>query len=185
MSTFEIIMAVVLGTSAAVAIVLYNNLIQLRNECDRAFGNIDVLLRQRTDELPNLVEVVKAYATFERDTLREVTEARAAAHAARTPAEAEQAAGLTARAMGSLLLLAESYPDLKANQSFLLLQKRITGIESEIADRREFFNQTVTAWNTRIEQFPDSFLAGMFLKARRRALLKLAGIEPVRVDLAA
>ncbi|MDZ4805886.1 MAG: LemA family protein [Candidatus Eisenbacteria bacterium] len=185
MSNFEVIMGVVLVTIVASAIVLYNNLINLRNECDRAFGNIDVLLRQRTDELPNLVQVCRAHMTHERETLREVSEARAAAHAAHTPAEADLASGLAARAMGSLFALAESYPDLKANRSFLLLQKRITGIENEIADRREFFNQTVTAWNTRIEQFPDALIAGPFLKGRRRPLLRLAGIEPVRVNLAA
>ncbi|TPW16703.1 MAG: LemA protein, partial [bacterium] len=166
-------------------IVLYNNLVNLRNECDRAFSNIDVLLRQRTDELANLVEVVKAYMVHERETLRDVAQARAAAEAARTPAEAERAAGMVAGAMGSLFALAESYPDLAASSSFRMLQKRITGIENEIADRREFFNQAVTAWNTRVEQFPDALIAGPFLKGRRRPLLKLAGIGPVKVDLAA
>lgn len=185
MSSFEVVMGVAIATILVAAVILYNNLVNLRNECDRAFSNIDVLLRQRTDELPNLVEVVKAYMAHERETLREVAEARAAAKAARTPAEAEQAADLVAGAMRSLFALAECYPDLAANSSFLLLQKRITGIENEIADRREFFNQAVTAWNTRIEQFPDALIAGPFLKGRRRPLLELAGIRPVKVNLAA
>jgi LemA protein len=185
MSSLEIVAGVVFLVVAVAAVVVYNNLVGLRNECDRAFGNIDVLLRQRVDELPNLVEVCKAYARFERETLIAVAEARNVAAGVRTPADAETAARLAARAIDAVMLVAELYPDLKANHSFLLLQKRITGLENEIADRREFFNQTVTAWNTRIEQFPDALIAGPFLKARRRPMLKLAGIADVRVRLAA
>ena len=185
MSNLEIVMGVVLATMAFAAIVLFNTLVNLRNECDRALANIDVLLRQRTDELPNLVEVCKGYRDFERDLLPRVLMARQAAWSARTPAETEHAADLATRAFGSLMAVAEAYPNLKANKSFVMLQRRITGIENEIADRREYFNETVTAWNTRIEQFPDSLVAGLFLRARRRSLLKLSGIARDRVDLAA
>jgi LemA protein len=185
MSSLEIVVGVVPVVIVAAAVVLFNDLVRLRNECDRAFANIDVLLRQRADELPNLVNVCQAYARFEQGTLAEVAEARATTGRAATPAQAEAAARLTARVMGTLLMVAEQYPVLAADRSFRALQQRITGLENEIADRREFFNQTVTAWNTRIEQFPDALIAGPFLKARRRALLKLAGIENVKVSLAA
>lgn len=175
-SPLDIALGIGLVTLAGWFVVLYNGLIALRNDCDRAWGNIDVLLRQRYDELPNLVETCRAYMTHERETLTRVTEARRAGLNARTPAEADHAAARTGAALSQVLGLVESYPELQASRNFLALQHRITGIENEIADRREYFNHAVTAWNTRIEMLPDRLVAGM-IGARRRDLLRLPGIE--------
>lgn len=184
MPLLDIAVGLLLVAVIGSAIVVYNRLVALRNDCDRAFANIDVLLKQRSDELPNLVAACKGYMLHERETQRLVTEARNRTALARTPAEADRATLLVNQAFGELLATIEAYPDLKASEPVAALQKRITGLENEIADRREYFNHTATAWNTRIEQFPDVFLANL-LRARRRATLKLEGIGPVSVRLAA
>src|SRR5205085_10363970 len=148
-------------------IILYNELVRLRNDNDRAWANIDVLLKQRHDEIPNLVETVKGYMQHERQTLLAVTQARTASMSAATVGQKAQADLLVAGALRGLFAVAESYPDLKANQNFLKLQNRISELEERIADRREFFNDDVNTYNTRINQIPDMFLAGMMnLKAR-------------------
>lgn len=154
-----ILLGVTGGVVVAVFVMLYNGLINLRNDCDKAWSNIDVLLRQRYDEIPNLVEVCKGYIRHERETLTRVVEARKAGLAAHSPLEADQAHGRASSATADLFLVAEGYPDLKANEQFLRLQKRITGLESEIADRREYFNNCVNNYNTRIAQLPDVMVA--------------------------
>ena len=144
---------------------LYNNLVALKHNVDKAWANIDVLLKQRHDELPKLVETCKQYMAYEKDTLEKVIQARSAVAAAREkgdipalgPAETQLRLGL-----GSLFALAEAYPDLKADQNFKHLQSRISGLEDAIADRREFYNESVNANNIRIEQVPDVFIARMF-----------------------
>jgi LemA protein len=149
------------------AIIIYNELVRLRNDNDRAWANIDVLLKQRHDEIPNLVETVKGYMQHERQTLLAVTEARAASMTAATVGQKAQADLLITGALRGLFAVAENYPDLKANQNFLKLQNRISELEERIADRREFFNDDVNTYNTRIKQIPDLFLANMMgLKAR-------------------
>jgi len=152
---------------AIYAIILYNELVRLRNDNDRAWANIDVLLKQRHDEVPNLVACVKGYMEHERDTLEAVTRARAASlNAASIPQKAQADLFLTG-ALRSLFAVAENYPDLKANQNFLALQNRISELEERIADRREFFNDDVNTYNTRIAQLPEVFLARMMeLKSR-------------------
>lgn len=148
-------------------IIIYNELVRLRNDNDRAWANIDVLLKQRHDEIPNLVETVKGYMQHERQTLLAVTEARAASITAATVGQKAQADLLTTGALRGLFAVAENYPDLKANQTFLKLQNRISELEERIADRREFFNDDVNTYNTRIKQIPDLFLANMMgLKSR-------------------
>ena len=148
-------------------IIIYNELVRLRNDNDRAWANIDVLLKQRHDEIPNLVETVKGYMQHERQTLLAVTEARAASITAATVGQKAQADLLTTGALRGLFAVAENYPDLKANQTFLKLQNRISELEERIADRREFFNDDVNTYNTRIKQIPDMFLANMMgLKSR-------------------
>lgn len=157
-----------LGIIAAVvlyAIALYNNLVSLKHNVDKAWSNIDVLLKQRHDELPKLVETCKQYMQYEQDTLEKVMQARAAVFNAREkgdvaalgPAETQLRMGL-----GNLFAVAEAYPDLKANDNFQHLQSRISGLENAIADRREFYNESVNRNNIRIEQFPDVIIAKNF-----------------------
>lgn len=146
-------------------ITIYNNLVQIKHNVTKSWANIDVLLKQRHDELPKLVETCKQYMKFEQDTLTRVIEARSKVFSAREmhnlPALG-QAEGTLRSALGSLFALAESYPDLKANQTFQQLQTRISSLENGIADRREFYNESVNINNVRIEQFPDAVIASMF-----------------------
>ncbi|MCW8887558.1 MAG: LemA family protein [Gammaproteobacteria bacterium] len=154
-------------------IVIYNNLVRIKHNVTKAWSNIDVLLKQRHDELPKLVEVCKQYANFEQETLEKVMQARSAVSAAREqgdvaalgPAETQLRLGL-----GNLFAVAEAYPELKANESYQHLQSRISGLEGAIADRREFYNESVNINNIRIEQFPDLFIARMFGFDERKML---------------
>lgn len=148
-------------------VILYNGLVRLRNENDRAWANIDVLLKQRHDEIPNLVETVKGYMQHEQQTLLAVTQARAASISASSIGQKAIADLQIASALRGLFAVAENYPQLKANDNFLRLQVRITELEERIADRREFFNDDVNTYNTRIGQIPDVFVASaMGLKPR-------------------
>jgi len=150
---------------AAYAVVLYNNLVSLKHGVTKAWANIDVLLKQRHDELPKLVETCKQYMGYEQETLEKVMKARSAVSSARQAHDvpAVGAAETQLRlGLGNLFALAEAYPDLKANETFLHLQSRISGLENSIADRREFYNESVNNNNVRIEQFPDVILARMF-----------------------
>ena len=148
-------------------VMLYNELVRLRNDNDRAWANIDVLLKQRHDEIPNLVATVKGYMQHERQTLDSVAQARAAAIRAITISQKAQADLLLTGALRGLFAVAENYPQLKANDNFLRLQNRISELEERIADRREFFNDDVNTYNTRINQIPEVFLASfMGLKPR-------------------
>jgi LemA protein len=160
------LMLVIVGF-AIYAIIIYNELVRLRNDNDRAWANIDVLLKQRHDEIPNLVETVKGYMQHEQRTLLAVTQARAASLSAGSIGQKAQADLLISGALRGLFAVAENYPDLKANQNFLKLQNRISELEERISDRREFFNDDVNTYNTRIKQIPDIFLANiMNLKPR-------------------
>jgi LemA protein len=171
-----------LAGAAIYAVILYNELVGLRNENDRAFANIDVLLKQRHDEIPNLVACVKGYMEHERQTLEAVTLARTASiGAASIPQKAQADVRLTV-ALHTLFAVAERYPDLKANQNFLALQKRISELEERIADRREFFNDDVATYNTRIAQLPEVFLARR-LGLRPRQLFQVSEAERQRVEL--
>src|SRR6266481_803535 len=148
-------------------IILYNGLVRLRNDNDRAWANIDVLLKQRHDEIPNLVESVKGYMQHERQTLESITQARAASMNAASVRQKAQADLMMTGALRGLFAVAENYPQLKANENFLKLQNRISELEERIADRREFFNDDVNTYNTRIGQLPEVFLASLMgLKPR-------------------
>jgi len=146
------------------AVLAYNSLVRLRNEADQGWANIDVQLKRRADLIPNLVETVKGYATHERGTLDAVVKARAAAVAARDAGPAQRAAveGELTQVLSRLLVVAEAYPDLKANQNFLALQEELTGTESKIAYARQFYNDQVMRLNTLIASFPSNVLAGLF-----------------------
>jgi len=169
----------------AYIIILYNELVRLRNDNDRAWANIDVLLKQRHDEVPNLVACVKGYMEHERQTLEAVTRARAASMSAASIPQKAQADLFLTGALRSLFAVAEKYPDLKANQNFLALQNRISELEERIADRREFFNDDVNTYNTRIGQIPELFLAGMMrLQPRQLFQVNEQDRQQVEVKLA-
>jgi LemA protein len=153
-------------------VILYNRLIRLRNENDRAWANIDVLLKQRHDEIPNLVDAVKEYLQHEQQTLLAVAQARTASISAASIRQKAVADLRVASALRGLFAVAENYPQLKANDNFLKLQNRITELEERIADRREFFNTDVASYNTRIGQIPDVFVA-TFLNLKPRPMFQV------------
>src|SRR3989338_2975421 len=143
-------------------VLSYNGFVQLKNRIDNAWSQIDVQLKRRFDLVPNLIETVKGYAKHEKETLKMVTEARAAITKAGSGKDKMAAENMLTGALKSLFAVSESYPDLKANQNFLMLQEELAGIESKIAYARQFYNDTVLSFNTKVETLPDSILAGMF-----------------------
>src|SRR6202140_3135135 len=154
-------------------VILYNELVRLRNDNDRAWANIDVLLKQRHDEIPNLVETVKGYMQHEQQTLTAITQARAASMNAASVGQKAEADAMMTGALRGLFAVAENYPQLKANENFLKLQTRISELEDRIADRREFFNDDVNTYNTRIGQIPEVFIAS-FLELKPRSMFKVS-----------
>ena len=151
----------VIGLIVLIAYVVgaYNLLVRLANNIDKAWSNIDVILKQRHDELPKLVEVCNSYMTHERETLESVTKARNAYSAGLNINDKAQAENQIVGALGKLFAVAEQYPDLKANQEFLAIHSRISALESTIADRREFYNDSVNLYNIAIEQIPTLWVA--------------------------
>jgi LemA protein len=164
------------------AIILYNGLVRLRNENDRAWANIDVLLKQRHDEIPNLVETVKGYMQHEQQTLLAVTQARAASMSAGSIGQKAIAELQVASALRGLFVVAENYPQLRANENFLRLQNRISELEERIADRREFFNDDINTYNTRIGQIPDVFVAS-FMGLKPREMFKVSDEDRRQVEV--
>ena len=179
---------VFLGIFAALflyAVTMYNNFVRLKNNVAQAWSNIDVLLKQRHDELPKLVEVCKQYKQFEQATLQKVIEARSQVHAARERQDIGalgRAEGALRAGLGNLFAVAEAYPELKANENFMQLQKRITSLENGIADRRELYNESVNINNVQIEVFPASIIAGMF-GFGEKPLLEFSAAEKADVDM--
>jgi LemA protein len=163
-------------------VILYNGLVRLRNENDRAWANIDVLLKQRHDEIPNLVETVKGYMLHEQQTLLAVTQARTASISAASISQKALADLQVTTALRELFALTENYPQLKANDNFLKLQNRITELEERIADRREFFNDDVNTYNTRISQIPDVFVAS-FMDLKPRSMFKVSDEDRRQVEV--
>ena len=158
---------------AIYVVILYNELVRLRNDNDRAWANIDVLLKQRHDEIPNLVETVKGYMQHEQQTLLAVTQARTASMNAASVRQKAQADLMMTGALRGLFGVAENYPQLRANENFLKLQSRISELEERVADRREFFNDDVNTYNTRIGQIPAVFVAS-FMNLKPRDLFKVS-----------
>jgi LemA protein len=155
---------VVVGT-VGYFLSIYNGFVEMKNNIGRAWANVDVLLKQRHDELPKLVKTCEAYMQHERAVFDKLSEARAALARAQSVGQKAEAEGLLGRALGSFFAVAENYPQLKADEGFRGLQQRISEIENQIADRREFYNDVVTLYNTRLEQIPDSWVAqGMRLE---------------------
>src|SRR5947209_19961137 len=163
-------------------VIIYNELVRLRNDNDRAWANIDVLLKQRHDEIPNLVESVKGYMQHEQQTLLAVTEARTASMNASSIGQKAVAELRVAGALRGLFAVAENYPQLRANENFLKLQNRITELEERIADRREFFNDDVNTYNTRTAQIPDVFVAS-FMNLKRREMFKVSEQDRSQVEV--
>jgi LemA protein len=174
---------VLLFTSAAIyAVIVYNGLVRLQNEIGRAWANIDVLLKQRHDEIPNVVACVKGYMDHERQTLEAVTQARTASINASSISQKAQADVLLTGALRSFFVVSEQYPQLKADQNFLALQKRISELEERIADRREFFNDDVNSYNTHIAQLPDVLMARV-MKLAPREMFRVNEQERQQVDV--
>jgi LemA protein len=156
------ILIIILAVFALVAVGIYNGLINLRNRADNAWAQVDVQLRRRYDLIPNLVETVKGYAKHEREVFQKVTEARSKAIDAGSVKEQEQAENMLTGALKSLFAVVENYPELKANQNFLMLQEELAGTEGKIAYARQFYNDTVMKFNTKQQVFPSNIVANMF-----------------------
>ena len=162
---------------------IYNRLVTLRNRVDNAWSQIDVQLKRRYDLIPNLVETVKGYAAHERETFEAVIQARGAAMSAEGPAAQGQAENVLTGALKSLFALAEAYPDLKANQNFLMLQEELSGTESKIAYARQFYNDSVMTFNTSQQTFPSTVVASVFgFKPREYFEIEEEAKEPVKVQ---
>ena len=160
-TTGWIILAVIVGVALWVMGV-YNSLVALGQRVSQAFADIDVQLRQRHDLIPNLVETVKGYATHERGTLEAVVQARNSAVNAQGQDAKVAAETQLSGALGKLFALAEAYPDLKANTNFQQLQSELSDIENKLAAARRFFNNAVSEYNARIQQFPAALFAASF-----------------------
>ena len=157
-----VVFLIIIGALVLIAIGMYNSLVTLRNRCDNAWSQVDVQLRRRYDLIPNLVETVKGYAKHEREVFEKVTQARAAAIGAQTVKDQGQAENMLSGALKSLFAVAENYPELKANQNFLLLQEELSGTESKIAYARQFYNDTVMKLNTKLQAFPSNIVGSVF-----------------------
>ncbi len=185
MGVAAVVILCVILVAIVYAVMLYNDLVQVKNNVAKAWANIDVLLKQRHDELPKLIETCKQYMKYEQETLQKVIDARSRVFAARDTQDVKALgiaeAGLRS-SVGNLFAVAESYPDLKTNQTFQQLRARISGLESAIADRREFYNDSANINNVRIEQFPGSVIAQMY-NFRPAALLEFEAAEKADVDV--
>jgi LemA protein len=162
-------------------IMIYNQLVAMRQRVGQAFADVDVQLKLRHDLIPNLVETVKGYASHERGTLEAVVNARNAAITAQGPAQQAAAENMLTGALRQLFALSEAYPDLKANQNFQQLQTEIADVENKIAAARRFFNNSVSEYNAGIQQFPAALFAGS-LGFREREFFDVGGEERQRLD---
>jgi len=181
-----IVIIAIVVVMAIIVVVLYNGLVRRRNQVDNAWSQIDVQLKRRHDLIPNLVEAVKDYMSYEQETLTKVTDARAAAVSAGSQGPEAQAHAENAltQSLRSLFAVAENYPDLKANQNVLSLQEELTTTENKISFARQFYNDSVMTFNMMIQQFPSNLLAGMFnFSAREFFQAEEADKEVPKVDL--
>lgn len=178
-----------LYTILAIAIVLalliigvYNGLVSLNVKIKEAWSQIDIQLKRRSDLIPNIVETVKGYASHEKEVFENVTSARSALMAAKTPKEAGDADKLLGNALGRLLAVAEAYPELKAQEGFINLQKELSDTEDKIAYSRQFYNSVVRQFNEKVVVFPNSLIAGIFgFKQQEFFEVEEADKKPVEV----
>jgi LemA protein len=174
---------VVIGVPVLIIIGLYNKLIKLRNRSDNAWHQIDVQLQKRADLVPNLVETVKGYAAHEKGVFEEVTKARSIYSQAGTLKEKADATNMLTGALKTLFAVVENYPELKANQNFLLLQEELSGIESKIAYSRQFYNDVVLSFNNAQQVFPSNIIANWFgFKPKEYFEIEETKREAPRVD---
>lgn len=181
----SLIPLVLLALVLVYGVFLYNHLVLLKHNVGKAWSNIDVLLKQRHDELPKLVETCRQYMKFEQETLERVMQARNQVASARESHDISalgRAEGALRLGLGNLFAVAEAYPELKTDETFKHLQTRITGLENAIADRREFYNESVNVNNVRVEQFPDTIVARLFA-FRQFPLLRFATEEKKDADI--
>ena len=179
-----VIFLIIIGGLFLIAVGMYNSLIQMRNRCDNAWAQVDVQLKRRYDLIPNLVETVKGYAKHEREVFQNVTEARTRAINASTVKDQSAAENQLTGALKTLFAVAESYPDLKANQNFLMLQEELAGTEGKIAYARQFYNDQVMKFNQKQQIFPSNIIAKMFTFKEKEyfVLEEPAAKEPVKVS---
>lgn len=161
MAAVLIVLIIVLVLIVVGCIGIYNSLVALRRDCDNALSQIDVQLKRRYDLIPNLVETVKGYMKFESETLEKVIQARNLALGARSVGEKSAADAQVTSALNGFFAVAESYPDLKSSANMLSLQEELKSTENKVAYARQYYNDSVTRLNTKIEQFPSSLFAGM------------------------
>jgi LemA protein len=179
-----VVLLIIIGVVIIAAVGIYNSLIVLRNRCENGWSQIDVQLKRRYDLIPNLVETVKGYAKHEREVFERVTEARTSAINAGTVKDQAQAENMLSGALKSLFAVAENYPELKANQNFLMLQEELAGTESKIAFARQFYNDTVMKFNQKQQVFPASIIANAFGFKEKEyfEIEEPAAKEPVKVS---
>ena len=178
-----LILIIILVAVVGYAIAVYNGLIRLKNRVDEAWSDIDVQLKRRYDLIPNLVATVKGYAAHEKEVFEKVTEARSRAMGAGTAHDKAMAENALSQTLKSLFAVAEAYPDLKANQNFLELQRELTDTEDKIQASRRFYNGNVRDFNTKIQVFPTNIFAGMLGFAKREFFEAGEGEkEPVKVE---
>jgi len=179
-----VVLLIIIGVVIVVAVGIYNSLIVLRNRCENGWSQIDVQLKRRYDLIPNLIETVKGYAKHEREVFEKVTEARTSAINAGTVKDQAQAENMLSGALKSLFAVAENYPELKANQNFLMLQEELAGTESKIAFARQFYNDTVMKFNQKQQVFPASIIANAFSFKEKEyfEIEEPAAREPVKVQ---
>jgi LemA protein len=162
---FDIILLALAGVVLLIVlffVLTYNSLISQRTRIDNSWSQIDVQLKRRFDLVPNLVETVKGYAKHEKETFENVTKARAAVSSAGSMAQKAAAENMLSSTLKSLFAVAENYPTLQANENFKMLQEELSGIENKIAYARQFYNDTVLAYNTAIQTVPTNIIAGLF-----------------------
>jgi LemA protein len=164
--------------------MIYNSLVAVNHEVDRAWSNIDVLLKERHDELPKLVATVEGYMEYEQSTLKKIIEARGLYANAKSVGEKVEADGILSSSLNRLFALSENYPKLRADVSYSQLQHRISRLEEMIADRREFYNAAVNAYNIKIEQIPEVFVASrLHYQAKELYLVRPKEVTDVSIKL--
>ena len=173
--------AILLGL-VFMSVNIYNGLVSLKKQVERAWSNIDVILKQRFDEIPQLVQVIEQYAGYESSVLKNLSEARKSYGQTQNIHDKIEASQAMTVALKGIAAIGESYPELKSNQNFVQLQERISSLESTVADRREIYNESVTNFNTRIEQIPDVFVA-RFLNYKSFELYQVDPSEKARPNL--
>lgn len=163
-------------------ILIYNSLISLKNQVERSWANIDVILKQRFDEIPQLIQLLEQFVQYERGTIDRLVNARKDYGSAQGVDQKIHASQEMSLALKGVFAIGENYPELKSNQNFMQLQNRISDLEGSLSDRREHYNESVTNYNTRIEQFPDSIVAG-FLSYKLKTLYQVSSEEKTRPSL--